>query len=187
MLSHDPSLDKNVLLNDVEKIIVGRKVIFNVKEEGLEESLMEYFNVIDRENSFILDETIPYIIKYCKKGFTNFALRVSDLESIETAININKYLSTFDVRIDWIWLDCFNLNAPDKLVINELKNNNFKICFVSPELHILNNESEWGYVVENYARQLFSYGVVIDAVCTKLTDAWSKIQNERNFNERCAT
>ena len=114
MLSHDPSIEKNVLLKDIEKHIMGRKVIFNVKEEGLEENLMEYFNEIDRENSFILDETVPYIIKYCKKGFTNFALRVSDLESIETAININEYLSAFDVRIDWIWLDCFNLNAPEK-------------------------------------------------------------------------
>ena len=75
-----------------------------------------------------LDSSFPFIYKLSKNITKNFAIRVSDFESINTALSMTN-------RVKWIWLDCFKKYSISIKLINKLKTNNFKICLVFPDLH----------------------------------------------------
>ena len=87
VLSHDPFMDGIKLKKWVKKY-KHELLIVNVKEEGLEEYLIEIFENSKISNYFILDETVPFIIKYCNSGFSKFALRVSKWESLSSALKM---------------------------------------------------------------------------------------------------
>jgi hypothetical protein len=132
-------------------------IILNTKAEGMEErliGLMEKHNVKDY---FFLDLSLPYLIKYMKKGVSKIAVRFSEYEPLE-------FVMKFAGKVEWVWVDCFNhlpLNADNYKVLKQ----HFKLCLVSPELQ--------GYAVERiseFKTQL--EGLEIDAVCTKRPDLW---------------
>lgn len=173
VINHDPFQEKSLKFEKVVNLLKDKKVILNVKEEGLEERLKSIFNLIDQKNSFILDESLPFIIKYAKSGFCNFALRVSDLESVKTVIDVNLFLKKYKSQINWIWLDCFNLRAPSTDLLTELNENQFKICIVSPELHILDKPEDWESALSDFQNKISKDISMINAVCTKLPGAWS--------------
>ena len=51
---------------------------------------------------FILDESIPYIRKYAFEEIPNFSLRVSEFESVETAVALSLNLKSHNPYMDWI-------------------------------------------------------------------------------------
>ena len=178
IVAHDPFQHNQLNLIDVVHHLKNKPVILNVKEEGLVEKLKDYFSSFDEENSFILDESIPFIIKYAKEGFSNFALRVSEIETAESAIKVNNFLVKYNSKIKWIWLDCFTLQAPQKETLIKLKDSGFNICLVSPELHILDRPDEWGEVTKMFQKNIKKSAFHIDAVCTKLPNIWEKFNNK---------
>ena len=87
VLQHDPFKSGENFQNWIKKYNLNLLII-NVKEEGLEEHIKDIMEKEKVNNYFILDETIPFIIKYCSLGYSKFALRVSRWEHINSALEI---------------------------------------------------------------------------------------------------
>lgn len=136
-------------------------LILNVKEEGLENRLLSIMKKFDIDNFFFLDQSFPFLVKWAGLGEKRCAARVSEFESIETALALAG-------MIEWIWVDCFT-----KLPISyddyiRLRGAGFKLCLVSPELQGRNPELE----IPRLISQLSELNIVADAVCTKRPDLW---------------
>jgi len=136
-------------------------LILNVKEEGLEIGLLEVMKSRAIENFFFLDQSFPFLIKWSRLGERRCAVRVSEFESIETAL-------TLAGQVDWIWVDCFTQFPLTNADFLRLKSADFQLCLVSPELQGRNAEIE----IPNLAVLLNERGIVADAVCTKRPDLW---------------
>ena len=138
-------------------------LILNIKEEGLESRLIALMQSHGIDDYFFLDQSFPFLVKWAKAGEHRCAVRVSEFESIETAL-------TLAGQVDWIWVDCFTrfpLNLEDA---KRLKNAGFKLCLVSPELQGRDAETEIPLLVQLLDEQ----GIQADAVCTKRPDLWEK-------------
>lgn len=136
-------------------------LILNVKEEGLEARLIALMDQHGIDDFFFLDQSFPFLIKWAKAGEHRCAVRVSEFESIESAL-------TLAGKVDWVWVDCFTrfpLSGDDSL---RLKAAGFKLCLVSPELQGRNAETE----IPQLIHLLEERGIVADAVCTKRPDLW---------------
>ena len=131
---------------------------------------------MDRHNIsdfFILDETIPFIRKHALNGRSEFATRVSEIESEKSAILLQQHLQCTGSKIDWVWVDSFNGSPLQQKVYIDLKKHGFKICQVSPELHHLDKPEYWERLAHNFLDSLQAQNVKIDMICTKLTSFWS--------------
>ena len=67
------------------------------------------------------------IIALSSVGEKNIAIRFSEFEGMDTIRLMYK-------KINWIWIDCFNVTPLTIQVYNEIKQLGLKICLVSPEL-----------------------------------------------------
>ena len=159
IINHEP-FENGVIFLDWLKYYQHKFLILNVKEEGLEKYILDIVNNQNIKNFFLLDQSMPFLIKTVLSGESRTALRVSEYESLETALK-------FKNKAKWIWVDHFShfpLQIDD---FKKLKNFNFKICIVSPELQGFNYEA-----VENIKNKLFNDKYIFDAVCTKFPELW---------------
>lgn len=142
-------------------------LILNVKEEGLEAPLIALLRKHGIDDYFFLDQSFPFLVKWARAGERRCAVRVSEFESIDTAL-------TLAGQIDWVWVDCFTrfpLSGGDAA---RLRGAGFKLCLVSPELQGRGPEE-----IAQLAALLAERGIVADAVCTKRPDLWqSQMQNQ---------
>jgi hypothetical protein len=161
IINHDPYLPGESFEDWLNNYRHGT-LILNVKEEGLEDRLISLMKAKKIENYFFLDQSFPFLIKWAIVGLRNCAVRVSEYESIDTALSLAG-------KIDWIWLDCFTKFPIDHEGAAVLKRNGFKLCLVSPELQGRNSDNE---IIEmrNFIQ---SNSILIDAVCTKRLDLWA--------------
>ncbi len=136
-------------------------LILNVKEEGLEARLIELMKKHGIENYFFLDQSFPFLVKWAKLGEKRLAVRVSEYESIDTALSLKD-------KVNWIWVDCFTRFPLNANTAKQLKEANFKICLVSPELQGRNAELE----IPALQKLLKAENITPDAVCTKKPDLW---------------
>lgn len=136
-------------------------LILNVKEEGLEPIIINLMASKGIENYFFLDQSFPFLVKHSVACRYRSAVRVSEFESIETALNLTG-------RVNWVWVDCFTKFSLTQEDAIRLKNNGFKICLVSPELHGRNAE----YEIPLLATKLREENINADAVCTKCPALW---------------
>ena len=162
ILSHDP-FKKGEFFSDWIVNYNHGTLIINVKEEGLEERVFEILDKKEVNDFFFLDQSFPFMLKYSDFLKGRSAVRISEYESIETAKNLIG-------KVDWIWLDCFSkfpLRADDLL---SLKESNFKLCIVSPELQGRDNIE----YIKTFIDQILELNTEFDAVCTKFPDLWKK-------------
>ncbi|MGX5710698.1 phosphatidylinositol-specific phospholipase C/glycerophosphodiester phosphodiesterase family protein [Brucella lupini] len=175
LVTHDPFITRAVLLQDWLKQYRHRFLIANVKEEGLEPRLTALLAEYGVSDFFILDESIPFIRKYALEGLPNFAVRVSELESIETALRIASYLHGENRSINWIWADSFTgmpLHPDEALALRQA---GYRICIVSPELHHVNDPASYEARALRYIEALKEPGMESsrpDMVCTKCPLLW---------------
>ena len=139
-------------------------LILNVKEEGLEARLIALMHEKGIEDYFFLDQSFPFLIKWSKAGERRCAVRVSEFESIETAL-------TLAGKVDWVWVDCFTQFPLSHDDAKQLQDVGFKLCLVSPELQGRNAETE----IPMLAKLLVDRNIVAEAVCTKRPDLWEKL------------
>ncbi|MFI8396769.1 hypothetical protein CXF97_08570 [Pseudomonas sp. Choline-02u-1] len=139
-------------------------LILNVKEEGLEARLIALMKEKAIEDYFFLDQSFPFLIKWSKAGERRCAVRVSEFESIETAL-------TLAGKIEWVWVDCFSRFPLSNEDATRLQNAGFKLCLVSPELQGRDAESEIPLLIN----MLSERNIVAEAVCTKRPDLWEKL------------
>lgn len=138
-------------------------LILNVKEEGLEARLIALMAANGIEDYFFLDQSFPFLVKWSKAGERRCAVRVSEFESLETAL-------TLAGRVDWVWVDCFSRFPLDTDEAMRLKGAGFKLCLVSPELQGRDANVE----IPALASLLASLDIQADAVCTKRPDLWEQ-------------
>jgi hypothetical protein len=139
-------------------------LILNVKEEGLEERLIDLMQCAGIEDYFFLDQSFPFLIKYSRLGEHRCAVRVSEFESIKTAL-------TLSGKVGWVWVDCFTKFPLSREDAERLKEAGFKLCLVSPELQGRDAEIE----IAQLANLLLDRNIHAEAICTKRPDLWEKI------------
>lgn len=138
-----------------------RTLILNVKEEGLEARLIELMRAFSISDYFFLDQSFPFLIKWARLGEKRCAVRVSEFESVETALSLAG-------MVEWVWVDCFTkfpLSTDDGARLREA---GFRLCLVSPELQGRTDEHE----ITKMQEELADRAIAIDAVCTKRPDLW---------------
>jgi hypothetical protein len=137
-------------------------LILNVKEDGLEARLLELMRGHGIANFFFLDQALPTLVRMARQGEKRCAVRVSEFESVETALR-------FAGLLDWVWVDCFTRFplAPGESA--RLVEAGFKLCLVSPELQGRTDPGEIAAMRALIARERHD----IAAVCTKRPDLWA--------------
>ncbi len=137
-------------------------LILNVKEEGLEARLIELMKTHSISDYFFLDQSFPFLVKWSRLGEHRTAVRVSEFESIETAL-------TLAGKVDWVWVDCFTRFPLNYEGASRLQKAGFKLCLVSPELQGRKAEVE----ISELRHFLKQEGILAEAVCTKRPDLWT--------------
>ena len=141
-------------------------LILNVKEEGLEARLIALMQSKGIADYFFLDQSFPFLVKWSKAGEHRCAVRVSEFESIETAL-------TLAGKVDWVWVDCFTRFPLSEHDARSLKDAGFKLCLVSPELQGRDANVEIPHLVS----LLKERNIAADAVCTKRPNLWEEAFN----------
>jgi hypothetical protein len=136
-------------------------LILNVKEEGLEQALVERMAKAGIADWFFLDQSFPFLIRSARAGERRCAVRVSEYESIDTAL-------TLAGQIDWCWVDCFTRFPLAGDEARRLQAAGLKLCLVSPELQGRDAASE----IPALRRLLADEGIAAEAVCTKRPELW---------------
>lgn len=161
ILHHDPFADGELFTQWLDDFDHGT-LILNVKEEGLEDALIALMAERGIEDYFFLDQSFPFLVRTARRGERRCAVRVSEFESIDTAM-------TLAGKIDWIWVDCFTRFPLDHDDATRLQEAGFRLCLVSPELQGRAPETEIPQLRDLLARE----AIVAEAVCTKRPDLWA--------------
>lgn len=163
IIHHDPFV-AGTSFNDWLASFNHGTLILNVKEEGLEARLIALMQERGIEDYFFLDQSFPHLVKWSSAGERRCAVRVSEFESIETALALAG-------KVDWVWVDCFTRFALTDADAGRLKRGGFRLCLVSPELQGRHDAQEGVALVETLAVR----GIHVDAVCTKCPDVWERL------------
>lgn len=159
IINHEPFID-SILFEDWLEFYNHKFLILNVKEEGLEDDILVKINKFNIQNFFFLDQSFPFLIKTVKNGEKRTAVRVSEYESIETALRLSNLA-------EWIWLDYYGTFPLNEVEINKIKKANYKICLVSPELQGFSYSD-----TENFKNEINNQNFIFDGVCTKFPQLW---------------
>ncbi len=160
VIHHDPFVDGEDFIAWLAHYRHGT-LILNVKEEGLEQRLLNLMAGHGIEDFFFLDQSFPFLIKTARQSERRCAVRVSEFESIETVLALSG-------MIDWVWVDCFSRFPLTGTEAGKLKALGFRLCLVSPELQGRNGAQE----IPEMRALLHQEGISADAVCTKLPALW---------------
>ncbi len=151
ILNHEPFCDGDKLIDFLDEYRHGT-IILNIKESGIEDSVIE---IVDKHTNiqsyFLLDIEFPYLCTASKKAQKNMAIRYSEYESIQT---VNQFID----KVGWVWIDTFTklpITKTDRKILDK-----FKKCLVCPERW--NRKSD----IANYKKILKSMNFKIDAVMT---------------------
>ena len=159
-IAHE-AFDSGVKFSDWIENYKHKFLIANVKEEGLETSLRNIFELKNIENWAFLDQTFPFLVKEINQGYQKTMVRISEFESPFSAMTLHP-------KPEWVWLDSFTGKYPDFKVFEELKNLGYKLMLVSPELHGRKPDEE----VKNIKKLFADINLKINGVCTKRQDLW---------------
>jgi len=161
ILSHDP-FTSGELFEDWLSAWKGQPLILNVKEDSLEEAILEILNKHGVTDFFFLDQSYPSIRRLIARGITKVATRVSDYEDLTTALKSGS---------DWVWLDSFSASW-DYLIeaTKAVEENGQKSCLVSPELQRIDPSDE----LSRLKLLIQENNLKLNAVCTKVPESWLK-------------
>jgi len=158
VLAHDPYTPGEKFSDWIQEFDHAL-LILNVKEEGLEENILEELNEKTLGKYFFLDQALPSIIKSIRLKHS-VAARISEFERLTW---------TTELAPSWIWIDCFSGNW-DYLdqEFERISKLTIKTCLVSPELQGRSDPSE----IKNLKSILNNHNFLPDAVCTKESSKW---------------
>ena len=160
IIQHEP-FKPGELLEDWLVHYQHQLLVLNTKEEGLEQRCLKLMKNFKISNFFFLDQSFPYLIKTVLSGERRCAVRVSEYESMQTALALKG-------MIEWLWVDTFTRFPLNTNELQQLSEVGYKFCVVSPEL--LGRE---GLDEIKKLRNYFKHeNINIDAVCTDLSQAW---------------
>lgn len=161
VLHHDPFVE-GANFDEWLQHFRHRTLILNVKEEGLEDAVLARMRKHEIEDFFFLDQSFPFLIRTANRGESRCAVRVSEHESIDTALALAH-------KVRWVWVDCFTRFPLTGKQADRLHAAGFSLCLVSPELQGRTDPAEIAAMRELLARE----GITAEAVCTKTPELWS--------------
>ncbi len=141
--------------------------IVNVKSEGIEFRAIQLLEDHGIKNFFLLDCSIPMMVRLGKSGERRLAVRFSEFESLKTVELMAPFVS-------WVWIDVFNNLPLNEYIATYMRETlHLRLCLVSPELQGQSTK------INEYASQLQKMNIQLDAVCTKLpqivNDSWPSV------------
>ncbi len=172
LLSHDPVVD-NVGYDELEEYLKNFHhsfIIFDLKEAGYENRVIELAKKYGIENYFVLDVEFPYFYRATRvEKFRKIAVRFSEAEPIEFV----KAQMIKDVPlVDWVWIDTNTVLPLAENIVNDLKP--FKTCLVCPD--------RWGRAEDilPYIEKIKNLKFNLDAVMTaeKYAEVWDNQFNK---------
>ena len=153
IVQHDPYKSGQLFREFITFFDPSKFYIVNVKSEGIETLALKLLEERGIYKFFLLDCSIPMMIKLSKNGERRLAVRFSEYESIETVLSMKEL-------VEWVWVDCFSKMPLTKEISNIFSNNGLKTCIVSPELQSQPEKvSEYSSVLSK---------IHFNAVCCKL-------------------
>lgn len=160
ILNHE-AFGKGDLLEEYVKNYQHACIIFNIKEAGIEDTIIQMAKKYNIEDYFLLDVEFPYLYRAARQGVRKIAIRYSEDECIETVL---KYKG----MVDWVWIDTNTKLPLTKKVIQQLEG--FKTCLVCPD--------RWGRPqdIAVYRKKIKKLNFKLDAVMTSFATipAWEK-------------
>jgi hypothetical protein len=123
ILNHEPLKDGDSYIDYLDEYRHGL-LILNIKEAGIEDSVLAETRKRGMTNAFLLDVEFPYLYRAARQGERAISVRYSEDESIDI---VRKYKK----MVDWVWIDTNTQLPLDKETVNEL--NGMKTCLVCPE------------------------------------------------------
>jgi hypothetical protein len=158
VLSHDPYEDGDYL-EEYLSAVGDRLVVFNIKESGIEDDVIELAARYDVAEYFLLDVEFPYIYMASRESsFTKMAVRFSEAEPIETALANAGYA-------DWVWVDTNTQLPLNGDSYRQLSEAGYQICLVSPGRWDRSED------INPYISELEAQGIELDAVMTSVENA----------------
>lgn len=140
-----------------------RFIVLNTKEEGLEQAVVAALDAHGITDWAFLDQSFPYLVRTLRAGETRTMVRVSEYESVHTALALTP-------RPDWVWVDSFTGSWPAAADLARLVEHGFRLMVVSPELQGRSLDEELPVVTARFEEA----GVPVHGVCTKRPDAWHR-------------
>ena len=168
LLTHDP-IDDPQKYDELEEYLKNFKhafIIFNTKEAGYEQRIIDLAKKYTIENYFLLDVEFPYLYRATRKeGVRKIAVRYSEAEPIEA---VEAQIVKGKPLLDWVWIDTNTKLPLDSQIVRRLKP--FKTALVCPE--------RWGRPddIPVYIKHMKALGFTPDTVMThiKYTAQWEK-------------
>ena len=142
----------------------NKYMIINVKSERIEHRIIELLVKYGIEDYFFLDSSFPMINELISSGNHRVAIRFSEYEGVDT-------IRALAGKANWIWIDSFRELRLDYELFIEMKNMEYHLCLVSPELQ--NRDED----IERYADYLNEKQIMLDAICTKVynIERWKRL------------
>jgi len=125
----------------------------NVKSCEIENDLKKTLELVQHENYFTFDFSIPYLLKAIKFG-------------LKCAFRLSEYEKQIHSSCEWVWVDSFHSIWYDASFLESLRKSSLRIALVSPELHNRKEQSEFKKI-----KEMASIGLV-DAICTDSPHIW---------------
>ena len=167
LLNHDP-IDNPENYDELEEYLKNFHhafIIFNLKEAGYEQRVIDLAKKYNIKDYFLLDVEFPYLYEATRKeGVRRIAVRYSEAEPIEF---VEAQISeTGEALLDWVWIDTNTQLPLNEDIVKRLSK--FKTCLVCPE--------RWGRPedIPKYIEKMKSLGFKLDAVMTNIgyVDLW---------------
>jgi hypothetical protein len=153
LVTHDP-FSTGEPFEQFIALLGHRFCIVNIKSEGIEYAVLKLLKKYGIEKFFLLDCSVPMMVKLSHSGERRIAVRFSEYESIESVL-------AWKGKVDWVWVDCFQRYILTPEICRTLKDAGFKLCLVSPELQKRPED------IEPYSTYIRSSRCEVDAVCCK--------------------
>jgi hypothetical protein len=127
IVQHDPFSSGQPFTEFLTFCPPNKFYIVNVKSEGIEHMVLSALEKYGISNFFLLDCSIPMMIRLGKSGEKRLAVRFSEYESLATVETMAPFVS-------WVWVDVFTRLPLTRMVEETIRGLGLKICLVSPEL-----------------------------------------------------
>ena len=160
LLTHDP-IDDPQKYDELEEYLKNFKhafIIFNTKEAGYEQRILDLAAKYGIKDYFLLDVEFPYLYRATRKeGVRKIAVRYSEAEPIEA---VEAQIAKGKPLLDWVWIDTNTKLPLDSQIVRRLKP--FKTALVCPE--------RWGRPedIVVYIKHMRALGFKPDAVMTNI-------------------
>jgi len=155
VVQHDPFVGGQLFIDFLKFCPSNKFYIVNVKSEGIERRAIADLEAHGITQFFLLDCSIPMMVRLGKMGERRLAVRLSEYESLSTVEAMGPFVS-------WVWVDVFTQLPLTNAIETSIRTYGLKLCLVSPELQGQQEK------VVYYKTLLAKRGITIDAVCSKL-------------------